>query len=212
MPGPVFDEDFREKLFDLSKWRRDVRHFKSDPVDEQIILDCLEEATHAPSVGNSQPWRFVVVEDVAKRAKLAEYFEIENERALKSYSTERAAKYAKLKLAGIKDAPVQITVFADTQTNVGYQLGSQTMPQAKIYSVVAAIQVLWFLLRSYGVGLGWVSILPPEKMVELMEVDPTWTFVGHLCIGYPKFETDVPELVQMKWQDRLDFDKFYIRR
>ncbi len=212
MPGPVFDQDFRDKLFDLSKWRRDVRHFKPDPVDEKIILDCLEEATHAPSVGNSQPWRFVVVEDPEKRARLAEYFEAENDKALKSYSGDRAGKYAKLKLAGIREAPVQISVFADTETNVGYQLGSRTMPQAKIYSVVAAIQVLWFLLRSYGVGLGWVSILPPEKMVALMEVDPGWTFVGHLCIGYPKFETDVPDLVQMKWQDRLDFDQFYIRR
>lgn len=158
MAGPVFDEAFREKLFDLSKWRRDVRHFKSDPVDEQIIIDCLEEATHAPSVGNSQPWRFVFVEDPKKRIRLAEYFEQENEQALKSYSEERAGIYAKLKLEGIRQAPVQISVFADTGTKVGYDLGSRSMPQSKIYSVVAAIQVLWFLLRSYGVGLGWFIV------------------------------------------------------
>jgi len=212
MTGPIFDEAFRKKLFDLSKWRRDVRHFKSEPVDERIILDCLEEATHAPSVGNSQPWRFVFVDDLDKRSKLVEYFEQENAEALKSYGTERAGKYAKLKLEGIRQAPVQISVFADTETNVGYQLGSRSMPQAKVYSVVAAIQVLWFLLRSYGVGLGWVSILPPDKMVGLMEVDPSWTFIGHLCIGYPENETDIPELVQMKWQERLDFEKVIFRR
>lgn len=212
MPGPVFDQDFRRKLFDLSKWRRDVRHFKPDPVDENIILDCLREATHAPSVGNSQPWRFVFVEDADKRRMLAQYFEQENDKALQSYHDQRAETYASLKLEGIRQAPVQISVFADTGTNVGYQLGSRSMPQAKIYSVVAAIQVLWFLLRSYGVGLGWVSILPPAKMVGLMEVDPTWTFIGHLCIGYPRSESDTPELVQVKWQDRLDFENFIVKR
>lgn len=212
MQRPVFDEDFRNKLFDLSKWRRDVRHFKSDSVDERIILDCLEEATHAPSVGNSQPWRYVFVDDPKKREKLAQYFEDENAKALKTYDTDKAGQYAKLKLEGIRQAPVQISVFADTGTLVGHQLGSRSMPQSKIYSVVASIQVLWFLLRSYGVGLGWVSILPAEKMVGLMEVDESWTFVGHLCIGYPKFETDTPELVQLKWQDRLDFDRVVFRR
>ncbi|MFC7048752.1 5,6-dimethylbenzimidazole synthase [Emcibacter nanhaiensis] len=212
METPVFNKEFREKLHDLLVWRRDVRRFRTAPVAEDIILDCLQMACRGPSVGNSQPWRFVRVKSAEKKDQLIRAFEIENEKALGEYEGEDAALYARLKLAGLREAPVQISVFANVATAVGKGLGSRTMPEAKMYSVVSAIQILWLMLRSYDVGLGWVSILPPDKMAELLEVDESWVFIGHLCIGYPEEQTDTPELVKEGWQERLPMEKFLLER
>ncbi len=49
-------------LQDLFRWRRDVRRFASDPIPVDLIQELLDQACLAPSVGNSQPWRFVSVE------------------------------------------------------------------------------------------------------------------------------------------------------
>ena len=63
-----FDPGFRETLGDLIAWRRDVRRFRADPVDDAVLRQCLDLACLSPSVGNSQPWRFVRVTDPDRRA------------------------------------------------------------------------------------------------------------------------------------------------
>ncbi|WP_417320137.1 5,6-dimethylbenzimidazole synthase [Emcibacter sp.] len=212
MKTPVFNKEFRDRLHDLLVWRRDVRRFRTDPVDEELLSDCLQMACRGPSVGNSQPWRFVRVTSPDTKDELIRAFEAENEKALADYEGEDAALYARLKLAGLREAPVQISVFANVETAIGKGLGSRTMPEAKMYSVVSAVQILWLMLRSYDVGLGWVSILPPDRMASLLEVDSSWVFIGHLCIGYPEEQTDTPELVKEGWQDRLPMEKFLLER
>ena len=62
-----FDKTFRATFRDLVLWRRDVRRFRTDPVDEKLLDDLIELATHAPSVGLSQPWRFVKVKSPQRR-------------------------------------------------------------------------------------------------------------------------------------------------
>jgi 5,6-dimethylbenzimidazole synthase len=212
MSTPEFNADFRDTLNDLLAWRRDVRHFKTDPIDRDIVMDCLKTVSIGPSVGNSQPWRFVLVDDSDRRQKLAELFEATNAEALGDFAGDSAKLYATLKLAGLREAPVQLSVFADVQTAIGRGLGSRTMPETKAYSVVGAIHTLWILLRAHGIGMGWVSILPPDEMANLMEVDPTYQFIGHLCIGYPHEQTLTPELVKAGLQDRLPFVDFIIKR
>ncbi len=69
-----FDAAFRERLRDLIVWRRDVRHFRCDPVPESTVRRLLELASLAPSVGLSQPWRFVLVESPERRAGVRENF------------------------------------------------------------------------------------------------------------------------------------------
>jgi len=58
----MFDAAFRTAFRDLVLWRRDVRRFRRDAVDPALIQSLLELASHAPSVGHCQPWRFVLVE------------------------------------------------------------------------------------------------------------------------------------------------------
>jgi 5,6-dimethylbenzimidazole synthase len=137
---PVFDAAFRAKLTELMVWRRDVRRFiPHKPVSPDLVAELLETAALAPSVGNSQPWRFVLVEDADRRAKVIANFQRANKDALADYSGEKARLYAGLKLAGLKEAPVHLAVFADEGTGQGHGLGRRTMPEMLDYSAVMAV-------------------------------------------------------------------------
>src|SRR5215468_11043624 len=100
-----FDEQFRARLRDLFVWRRDVRRFRGDPLPAGTIERLIEAACLSPSVGLSQPWRFVLVDDLRRRAAVLENFRNCNAEALRSYEGEAAEHYATLKLAGLEEAP-----------------------------------------------------------------------------------------------------------
>jgi 5,6-dimethylbenzimidazole synthase len=215
MPDPssqVFDAAFRRAFRDLVLWRRDVRRFRRDAVDPALIQSLLELASHAPSVGHCQPWRFVLVESAECREAVRSSFVRANAKALECYEGEQRAQYVRLKLEGLQDAPVHLAVFADETTEAGSGLGRQTMPQTLQYSVVAAIQTLWLAARAEGLGLGWVSILEPKHLGRILEVPETWTFIAYLCIGRPVEEHLDPELERHHWQERLGAERLIFTR
>ena len=199
---PDFDRDFQERLYALLAWRRDVRRFKRDPLPEDTVERLIATACLAPSVGLSEPWRFVIVDDPARRAEIRRSFEHCNHEALEQQTPDRSALYARLKLAGLDDAPCQISVFSDHATAQGHGLGRLTMPETLDYSVAIAIHTLWLAARAEGIGLGWVSILDPPRMRQILEVPADWTFIGHLCIGYPEEDSDTPALQRQGWERR----------
>lgn len=202
MTPPVFDPEFRERLAELFRWRRDVRHFKNDPVDRALLEDLVAEASLSPSVGFSQPWRFVCVDDAARRDAVIASFERANAEALAGYDGEDAAKYVTLKLAGLRDAPVHLAVFCDEGTQRGKGLGRATMPETLAYSVANAVYTFWLAARAHGIGAGWVSILEPDVVTTALAVDPAWKLVAYLCVGYPVEEMETPELERARWESR----------
>ena len=209
--GPAFDRTFRDTLETLLVWRRDVRRFKTDPLPDGLIEELLQLAALSPSVGNAQPWRFVLVDDPARRDRIVANFERANADALSDYEGEQADLYAGLKLAGLKEAPVHLAVYCDEQSNLGHGLGRKTMPEMLAYSVVGAVTTLWLAARAYGVGLGWVSILDPVEVDKTLDIPEDWKLVGYLCMGYPVEEHTTPELVRAGWQDRVDISEFIVK-
>jgi 5,6-dimethylbenzimidazole synthase len=200
--APEFGPEFRERLRDLLRWRRDVRRFRRDPLPEGTIERLIAIACLAPSVGLSEPWRFVIIEDTARRAAIRQCFEECNADALEMQSPDRASLYARLKLAGLDDAPCQLAVFADRSTAQGSGLGRLTMPETLDYSVVIAVHTLWLAARADGLGVGWVSILDPARIATILDVPPHWIFIGHLCVGYPSQNDDTPALERAGWEHR----------
>ena len=199
---PEFDDDFRAKLGALLAWRRDVRRFSAKPLPAGALDELIGLARLAPSVGLSEPWRFVTVDDPARRARIRRNFAACNAAALAGQADERSALYARLKLAGLDAAPVQLAVFADRGTQQGHGLGRLTMPEMIEYSAVAAIHTLWLAARARGIGLGWVSILDPKEVTAALDVPSDWRLVGYLCLGYPEGEDDVPALQRAGWEER----------
>ena len=212
-PSPrQFDEEFRQAFRDLVLWRRDVRRFRRDPIDPALMHQLLELASHAPSVGHCQPWRFVLVESPERREQVKSSFARANAQALDNYHGEQRAHYARLKLEGLENAPVHLAVFADEAAEEGSGLGRRTMPETVRYSVVAAVQTLWLAARAEGLGLGWVSILEPDTIHRVLDVPPAWALVAYLCIGWPVEEHLDPELDRHRWQPRLDVERMIFRR
>ena len=209
---PRFDDGFRDRLEELFRWRRDVRQFRRDPIDPSLLEHLLGLVRFAPSVGLSQPWRFVVVEDPARRQEIQENFKHCNREALADYAGERAKLYAKLKLAGLAEAPVHLAVFCDQATNVGHGLGRKTMPETLRDSTVTAIYTLWLAARAYDVGVGWVSILEPEEVRDCLDVPKSWALVAYLCLGYPEAEDQRPELEREGWEQRQSANETVFRR
>jgi 5,6-dimethylbenzimidazole synthase len=202
--APKFDAAFRAGFAELLAWRRDVRHFRpGEAPDEAMLAELFDLAALAPSVGNCQPTRFVRIDDEARRAAIRANFEAANREALAAYGGERAELYARLKLAGLRDAPVQLAVFCDEATEQGHGLGARTMPEARRYSTVCALHTFWLAARARGLGVGWVSILDPGGIAGALDVPRAWAFIGYLCVGWPREEHLVPELERAGWQARL---------
>jgi 5,6-dimethylbenzimidazole synthase len=201
-----FGDTFRAELRELLSWRRDVRHFRRDALPEGTFERLVQIACLAPSVGLSQPWRFVAVNSQPRRDAIRVCFESCNAEALRSQGQERAALYARLKLAGLDDAPCQFAVFADQTTAQGHGLGRRTMPATIDYSAVMAIHTLWLAARAEGIGLGWVSILDPAAIASVLDVPPTWTLIGYFCMGYPVENDTVPVLEREGWETRRAID------
>ena len=197
-----FSTDFQTDLHDLMRWRRDVRRFRPDPVDEAVLRTCLDTFPLAPSVGLSEPWRVIRVTSAAARAAALSNFEAANARALAGYSGEQARLYADLKLSGLREAPVQLAVFCDDATPKGAGLGAATMPEMRRYSVVGAVTQFWLAARARGLGVGWVSILDPDQLCHDLDIDRDWRLVAYLCVGWPEETSLTPELESAGWDTR----------
>jgi 5,6-dimethylbenzimidazole synthase len=210
--APTFDSAFRARLRDLLSWRRDVRRFRTEPLADGMLERFIDIACLAPSVGLSQPWRFVIVDDTGRREAVIANFESCNADALRAYTGDRSTRYAALKLAGLREAPCHLAVFADRSTVVGHGLGRRTMPEMADYSVVTAIFSIWLAARAEGVGMGWVSILDPAVIGKVLDVPPDWRFIGYFCLGYPLDEDESPELERAGWEHRRPPGDFIFRR
>jgi 5,6-dimethylbenzimidazole synthase len=210
--APAFDDAFRARLHDLFAWRRDIRRFRRDPLPDGTLERLIETACLGPSVGLSQPWRFVIVDDIARRQAVLANFEACNADALSSYRGDVAQNYATLKLAGLREAPAHLAVFSDHSTDVGAGLGRRTMPEMADYSVVAAVMTMWLAARAEGIGMGWVSILDPAAVTAALEVPSDWKLIGYFCIGMPETEDDRPELERAGWEHRRAAADHIVRR
>jgi 5,6-dimethylbenzimidazole synthase len=209
---PAFDPAFQAQLRELLRLRRDVRRFRTDPLPEGLLLELLEAAHHAPSVGLSQPWRFVQVEDPGHRQAVIQEFERANQEAARIYDGEQAEQYLALKLAGLREAPVHLLVCVETDPEHGHGLGRQTQPETLRASTVCAIQNLWLTARAKGVGVGWVSILEPARLAPVLDLPASWDWVAYLCIGWPQQEPEIPELERLKWDHRTPLADHLLKR
>jgi len=193
-------------LHDVLRWRRDVRHFRRDPIPDDVMARLRAAVDLAPSVGNSRPWRFLRVRSPDRRAAVTAMFERENTRAAEGYDDATRDDYLALKLAGLRDAPEHLAVFTETDPVEGHGLGRQTMPEMLAYSTVTAVHTLWLAARVENLGVGWVSILDPAGVEALFDVPDNWRFTAYLCLGHPQTDDDTPLLHRAGWQENTGTD------
>ncbi len=192
-------QGFYETLFG----RRDVRsEFRSSPIPDDVLARLIIAAHHAPSVGLSQPWNFLVVQKQQVKEAIHHAFVEANEEAAAMFVGERQQQYRQLKLQGILDAPVNLCITCDRQRGGDVILGRTHQPEMDIYSTVCAVQNLWLAARAEGVGVGWVSIISPEKLSTILTLPSHVVPVAYLCLGYVEFFRQRPELEEKGWDSR----------
>lgn len=190
-----------ELLTRILHWRRDVRSFRTEPIDEAVIERLRAAMDLAPSVGNARPWRVLRVETPALRRRVRDEFARCNRAAAEAYDGDRQTAYLRLKLAGLDAAPVQLAVFCVTNPTEGHGLGRQTMPETLRQSTAMAVHTLWLAARAENIGLGMVSILDPGTMAHVLAVPACWEFAAYLCLGHPEATDDTPLLHRAGWQE-----------
>ncbi len=203
------DEDFtkeeKDGLYKAIFSRRDVRsHFTSRPIDEEILTRILKAAHHAPSVGFSQPWNFILIKDNETKKKIKESFEQEKKLSEDMIEEPRRSKYVSFKLEGILDAPVNVCVTYDPTKFGPFIIGRTSIPEAGIYSVCCAVQNLWLAARTEGIGVGWVSIISNDVLKKVLNLPDHVTPIAYLCLGYVEKFAEKPDLQTAKWLPRLD--------
>ncbi|SFX28364.1 cob(II)yrinic acid a,c-diamide reductase /5,6-dimethylbenzimidazole synthase [Paracoccus pantotrophus] len=196
-----FGPEDQAALDRILRWRRDVRHFRDDPIPEPLLEELRAAMELAPSVGNARPWRVIRVESPNLRAAIRADFLRCNARAAARYQGRQRQEYDALKLAGLDRAPVWLAVFTEIAPSEGHGLGRATMPQTLRQSTAMAIHALWLAARVRNLGLGMVSILDPARIGPLLAVPESWEFSALLCLGWPEFTDDTPLLHRTGWQE-----------
>ncbi len=195
--------EFREALHEVIAARRDVRRYRPDPVPHDVLERVLTAAHRAPSVGHSQPWRFVVVCDAAIRDRAALLADRERLRQAKQLDPDAARRLLDLQLEGIREAPLGVVVCCDRRTPAAGVLGRATFPDTDLWSCACAIQNLWLAARAEGLGMGWVTLFQPQDLAELVGLPEGVLTLGWLCLGWPDERPPEPGLVRAGWSRRL---------
>jgi 5,6-dimethylbenzimidazole synthase len=186
--------------------RRDVRHFRTDPVDDALVYRVLAAAHRAPSVGFMQPWTFTVIRSTETRSRVHALYLRERQAAACFYDEPRRGEFLALKLEGILEAPVNICVTCDPTRGGTHVLGRNSQPETDVYSTCCAVQNLWLAARAEGLGVGWVSILKTGELREILAIPPHVIPVAYLCLGWPQELRPRPMLEEAGWRERLSMN------
>jgi len=200
-----FTNDEKNGFYKAIYSRRDVRsRFTSKFINDEILTRILNAAHHAPSVGFSQPWNFILIKDEKTKKEIKESFDEERKRSSQLVDEPKRSQYLSFKLEGILDSPVNICVTYDPTKFGPFVIGKSSMPETGIYSVCCAVQNLWLAARTEGLGLGWVSILSNNVLKEVLELPEHVIPVAYLCLGYVEEFALKPDLETAGWLPRLD--------
>ena len=196
----------REGFYKILFSRRDVRsHFIKKDIPLATILRIINAAHHAPSVGYSQPWNFILIKEEKTRLKIKNSFLREHQKAIRLLENNKIKqnKYKSLKLEGILESNLNLCVTYDVTRFAPFIIGKTSIPETGIYSVCCAIQNLWLAARAEEIGMGWVSIISNRELKKILEIPKYIKPIAYLCLGYVSEFSQIPDLEKSKWLKRL---------
>jgi nicotinate-nucleotide--dimethylbenzimidazole phosphoribosyltransferase len=191
--------------------RRDIRRLRPDPIPADLLRQVLLAGHRAPSVGHSQPWRFVVISEQATRDRAALLADRDRLRQAALLTPDRRARLLDLQLDGIREAPAGIVVACDRRAPAAGVLGRASFADADMWSCACAVQNMWLAARAAGLGLGWVTLFQPADLAALLNLPEGVQTLGWLCLGWPDERPPEPGLERQAWSRRLPLDDVIVR-
>jgi 5,6-dimethylbenzimidazole synthase len=202
----IFPEEEQQGVYRAIYSRRDIRHFRSQPLPDQTLARIIWAAHHGPSVGFMQPWDFILIKDLSVRQQVKDLFHRERQAAACFFDEPQRSHYLSLKLEGIVEAPINLCVTCDP-TRGDVVLGRNSIPETDVYSTCCAVENLWLAARSEGIGVGWVSILKQPQLRKILGIPLHIIPVAYLCLGYPEEFPERPLLEKVGWRHRLPLEQ-----
>jgi len=209
--GWAFAPTDRQAIYDVIDARRDIRRFRPDAVAGEVLDRVLTAAHHGPSVGHSQPWRFLVVDDAPIRERAAVFADRERLRQATLLEPVATRRLLDLQLEGIREAPLGVVVCCDRRSAAAGILGRATFQDADLWSCACAIENMWLAARAEGLGMGWVTLFQPADLAALLNLPDGVETLGWLCLGWPDERPPEPGLVRAGWSRRLPLESVVFR-
>lgn len=205
----MFTNEELEAVYKVIYKRRDIRSFRPDPVPEEKIQRILQAAHHGPSVGYMQPWNFILVTSEEIKEKLAWAADKERRALAIHYEdkTEKEAKFLRLKVEGLKEAPITICVTCDSTRGGSHVLGRNSIPETDILSTACAIQNMWLAACAEGLAMGWVSFYKKNDIRNILEIPPHIEPVALMSLGYTDEYPEKPLLELAGWEKRQELEQ-----
>ena len=204
--GWAFDIDSQRALADIIGGRRDIRRYRPDALDPALVRQVLAAGHNAPSVGHSQPWRFIVVGAEDTREHAAMLADRARHRQASMLDDAAGQHLLDLQLDGIREAPIGIVMCCDRRVASAEILGRATFEDADLWSCACAIQNMWLTARSVGFGMGWVTLFEPDDLAQLVGLPEGVASLGWLCLGYPDERPPEPGLMRAGWSARVPLE------
>jgi len=198
----AFPEAARDAFYEVLGARRDIRRYRPDPVPSETLERVLQAGHAAPSVGHSQPWRFIVVTKAQTRDRAARMADQQRIRQAAQMEPDAGRRLLDLQLEGIREAPLGVVVACDRRAVAAGVLGRATFPDADVWSCACAIENLWLAARAEGLGLGWVTLFDPDELSDLLGLPDGVVTLGWLCLGWPDERPPAPGLERAGWSRR----------
>ncbi|MFB9802708.1 nicotinate-nucleotide--dimethylbenzimidazole phosphoribosyltransferase, partial [Streptomonospora salina] len=196
----AYSDAEREAVYRAIRERRDVRMgFRTDPVPDEVLRRVLDAGHRAPSVGYSQPWDFIVVQDEDVRARVQKLVHAQRDAYARALPGARARAFSGLKVEAILDTPVNVVVTVDPTRGGRHTLGRHSQPQTAAYSTALAVENMWLAARAEGLGVGWVSFFEERDLAASLDLPPHLEVVAYMCIGYVDDFPPEPELALGGW-------------
>jgi 5,6-dimethylbenzimidazole synthase len=203
MDNHAFSDAERAAVYKCIETRRDVRgEFLPDAIPDELLAKLLHASHRAPSVGFSQPWNFIVVKSPLVKERIFRGFCEASAEAAQQFEPERADQYRTLKLEGIREAPIGVCITCDRNRGGPVVLGRTHQPEMDLYSAVCAVQNFWLAARAEGLGVGWMSIIDPQRLRDILGIPDAIVPIAYLCVGYVSRFHTTPELEQRGWNKR----------
>jgi nicotinate-nucleotide--dimethylbenzimidazole phosphoribosyltransferase len=203
--GWRYDDARLAAVHDVIAERRDVRRFRPDEVDDNVLRRVLQAAHQAPSVGLMQPWRLIVIRSLQTRSEIRRLAQRERLRQADRFD-QRARAFLDQKIEGVVEAPLGVCVCCDHGDPELEVLGRGTIPETDIYSTACAVQNLWLAARAEGLGVGWVSFYRPADLRQLLGLPDRVDPIAYLCLGWPDERPVRPGLEAAGWAARAPLE------
>jgi nitroreductase len=193
-----------DDFLELVKKRRSFRRFKSDPVPKEILEKVLEAARHPPSAGNSQPWEFIVVQDVATKKSITQSITSGYKKIRKADPTMYWAVAVQPHLS---TAPVLIIVCGDRrlqQTYPAHLPGEVLLRQ----SLAISIYTLQLAAASFGLATAWATMQTESRETQirkLLGIPEVYTVDHIVPLGYPDEEKENSDKALRPVRERASF-------